>query len=191
MTAKATLLEYFKTYHPKNVEGVKEMVQAFEWRAIEKNTLLLREGQQENLLSFMVAGSVREFYVGEEKESNINFFTQPQFITDLSSLMYNQATRKNQQALVDTELLVLGKEQFDRLLDKYDCGRDWMQSVFVQLLQARETWDYEYRTKSADQLYQHLLQKKPQWLQQIPQYHIASLLRITPETLSRIRKRLA
>ena len=105
--------------------------------------------------------------------------------------MYNQVTRKNQQALDDVQLLVLGKEQFDRLLDKYDCGRDWMQSVFVQLLQAKENWDYEYRTKSADQLYQYLLKKIPQWLQHIPQYHIASLLRITPETLSRIRKRLA
>ena len=77
MTAKETLLEYFKTYHPKNVEGVKEMVQVFEWRAIKKNTMLLREGQQETLLSFMVTGSVREFYVGEEKHSNINFFTKP------------------------------------------------------------------------------------------------------------------
>ena len=44
-------------------------------------------------------------------------------------------------------------------------------------------------TKTPDELYKELFIYKPEWLQLIPQYHIASYLNITPETLSRIRKR--
>jgi hypothetical protein len=44
---------------------------------------------------------------------------------------------------------------------------------------------------TAEENYNELIQDKPNWLQQIPQYHIASYLGVTPETLSRIRRRIS
>ena len=46
-------------------------------------------------------------------------------------------------------------------------------------------------TRTAEELYLDIMKTKPDWLLQIPQYHIASYLGITPETLSRIRKQMA
>ncbi|MGH1334987.1 MAG: Crp/Fnr family transcriptional regulator [Aureispira sp.] len=189
MTAIETLHNYFQKHHPQNAEGLEETIAAFEVRNIEKHTLLLAEGEQEVLLRFMVEGSVREFYIGADKESNVNFFTQPHFITDFSSFIYDKPTKKNQQALTEVQLLVLGKERFLALLEKYQCGNDLIQSIFIQLLQHQEAIEYQRHTKSPEQLYECLLTHKAHWLQTIPQYHIASFLGITPETLSRIRKR--
>lgn len=51
--------------------------------------------------------------------------------------------------------------------------------------------DYNSITKTPDELYKELLIYKQEWLQSIPQYHIASYLNISPETVSDIRKRIS
>ena len=69
---------------------------------------------------------------------------------------------------------------------------DWVAvAMIVELLKQKEMLEYNRITKTPDDLYKDLLVYKPHWLQNIPQYHIASYLTITPETLSRIRKRIS
>jgi hypothetical protein len=66
-----------------------------------------------------------------------------------------------------------------------------VESSFHKLLKQKEMLEYNRITKTPDELYKELLIYKQEWLQSIPQYHIASYLNITPETLSRIRKRIS
>ncbi len=81
------------------------------------------------------------------------------------------------------------KDSFFNLLEKYECGKSFVASSFKKLLKQKEMLEFNRVTKTPDELYKELFIYKPEWLQLIPQYHIASYLNITPETLSRIRKR--
>ena len=106
---------------------------------------------------------------------------------------FNQATstNKNQECLSDTEILSIEKQAFFDLLEKFQCGKAIIEASFQKLLKQKETMEFNRTTKTPDELYKALFIHKPEWLASIPQYHIASYLNITPETLSRLRKRIS
>jgi len=182
---------FFETEYPLNKEGLRKLLSLFELEKIRKGTQILNAGTEEKSLRFLNKGIVREYYATPDKETNINFYTKPQFITDLSSFNSDTKTKKYQEALSDIELLAVEKSDFRKLLKEYDCGKSFIDLSFQRLLKNKELFEYNRITKSAEELYKELFIYKPNWLEKIPQYHIASYLDITPETLSRIRKRIS
>lgn len=187
----ASIATFFETEYPLNKDGLNELLYLFKSKNIKRNTQILTADREENQLRFLHKGVVREYYATHDKETNINFYTKPQFITDLSSFTYDLKTKKNQETLNDVTLLVIDKVSFRQVLKKYECGKSFIDLSFQKLLKQKELFEYNRVTKSPEELYRELLIYKPNWLQTIPQYHIASFLNITPETLSRIRKRIS
>ena len=182
---------FFETEYPLNKDGLRKLLSLFKLEKIKRGTQLLCAGTEEKKLRFLNKGVVREYYATSDKETNINFYTEPQFITDLTSFNANTKTKKYQEALSDIELLAIDKSSFRKLLNEYDCGKSFIELSFQKLLKHKELLEYNRLTKSPEELYNELFIYRPNWLEKIPQYHIASYLNITPETLSRIRKRIS
>lgn len=191
MTRIAKISRFFETEFPLNNEGLKELYSLFKTKSYGKNQIILKENTIESQLRFLNKGIVREYYTTDEKDININFYIKPQFITDLLTFISNAKTKKYQETLSDVELLVIDKQKFNDLLEKYHCGKSIVNESFQKILKQKEYLEYNRITKSPDELYKELMIFKPEWLQAVPQYHIASYLNITPETLSRIRKRIS
>ncbi len=182
---------FFTTEYPLNKEGLNELLSLFKLQLFEKGNQLMSANEKEKQLRFLNKGIVRAYYATLEKETNIDFFTKPQFITDLTSFHNQAKSKKYQEALTEVELLCIEREVFYELLEKYECGKSLINLSFRKLLKHKELLEYNRITKTAEELYKELLMHKPHWLEKIPQYHIASYLNITPETLSRIRKRIS
>ena len=183
--------KFFETEYPLNQHGIDELLSLFQKKKFKKGELLLKANTTEKQLRFLNSGIVREYYANSEKETNINFYTKPQFISDLFSFSNDSITNRNQEALSDIEILTIEKAPFRTLLLKYECGKSFIDLSFQKLLKQKELLEYNRVTKSPEELYQELFIYKSHWLEKIPQYHIASYLNITPETLSRIRKRIS
>ncbi|TDQ29986.1 Crp/Fnr family transcriptional regulator [Tenacibaculum caenipelagi] len=191
MTKFAEISKFFKTEFPLNQHGLDELFSLFKTEKYAKGSILLKADTKEKKLRFLNKGIVREYYANEEKEININFYTKPQFISDL--LVFNQdaTTKKNQESLTSVEMLSIERQPFFDLLEKYQCGKTFVESSFQKLLKQKELFEFNRITKSPDVLYNELFIYKPEWIQKIPQYHLASYLNVTPETLSRIKKRIS
>ncbi|WP_298544143.1 Crp/Fnr family transcriptional regulator [uncultured Aquimarina sp.] len=185
------ITKFFETEYPLNKDGLIELLSLFKVKILKKGSQVLKANQDEKQLRFLNNGVIREYYATSEKETNINFYTKPQFITDLSSFNNDSKTKKNQESLTKVELLCIDKKAFRELLKKHECGKSFIDLSFQKLLKHKELLEYNRITKTADELYKELFIYKPNWLEKIPQYHIASYLNITPETLSRIRKRIS
>lgn len=183
--------KFFETEFPLNRHGLDELFTLFKIEKHTKGTVLLQENSKEKQLRFLNNGIVREYYANQEREININFYTKPQFISDLLTFNQNTLTKKNQESLTTVEILSIERQPFFDLLEKYQCGKTFVEASFQKLLKQKEKLEFNRVTKSPEELYNELFIYKPEWIQYIPQYHLASYLNVTPETLSRIKKRIS
>jgi len=181
--------KFFETEFPLNQQGLEELFSLFKLQKHKKGSILIQAQTIEKQLRFLNNGIIREYYSNEEREININFYVKPQFISDLLMFSQNAKTNKNQECLSSVEVLSIERQSFFDLLERYKCGKSFVESSFQKLLKEKGKQEFNRITKTPEELYKDLFIYKPQWLQSIPQYHIASYLNITPETLSRIRKR--
>lgn len=184
------IIEFFKQKSPVNQDGLNELLEKLEVLQYKKQEIIQKENSYQKHFKFLNKGIVREYYTSEKGETNINFYTKSQFISDSSAINNNIATKKNQQALSDVEVLVIEKNDLLKLIDRYECGTKVLNNLLHSLLIKKEEAELNLRTKSPKHIYKDIVRNNPDWLNQIPQYHIASYLNITPETLSRIRKRI-
>jgi CRP-like cAMP-binding protein len=181
---------FFSNEFPFNKEGLGEFVRTFVIKSYEKGKVILKNGDTENELRFLDSGIIREFYASEQKEKNINFYTQTGFVTDFSSFANATKTKKYQECLTDVDVRILSKEKFLAFTNQYTCGKMFIETIFQRIVAKKETEEFNHFVNTAEELYLDMMKSKPDWLLRIPQYHIASYLGITPETLSRIRKRI-
>ncbi|WP_143883846.1 Crp/Fnr family transcriptional regulator [Chryseobacterium binzhouense] len=184
------LYQFFITEFPFNKEGLELFVNSFETKNYKKNQPILHFGETEKELRFLDSGIIREFYANNGKEKNIDFFLTGEFVTDFYSFVSEKPTRKNQECVTDVQIRTLSKEKFLHFLKEYSCGKLFVDEIFQRIIEKKEQDEFAQFINTAEENYKLLLQDKPNWLQRIPQYHIASYLGITPETLSRIRKRI-
>jgi len=189
MKKQDQIFGFFNSQFPFNQEGLKEFAEAFKIKKVAKGTLISSEGDTENELRFLIKGTVREFFSHQGKEMNTQFFVNPQFITDFHSLISDAKRKKYQESLSSVELKTMDKNLFLDFMDRYQCGKGFVDEIFKKLIAEKEDEAFKHFSLTPDELYQDLLTHRPQWLRQVPLYHIATYLRMTPETLSRIRKR--
>ena len=137
---------------------------------------------------FIVSGSLRIFVINEFEEHTIRFGYRNNLIASLDSFISEQASNYYIQAIKETELKVIDKHTLIELINSSSAlQRNWnsaLEQIIIQLLEREQ----DILVSSPAQRYQRVLKRSPQLFQEIPNKYIASYLRMTPETLSSLKK---
>ncbi|MBL3658721.1 Crp/Fnr family transcriptional regulator [Fulvivirga sediminis] len=186
------LKKFFNQLTPLSDESWDKLSLLFTPKTLKKGEYFIKEGQTAKEIAFMENGIVRAFYRNNEAvEYNKHFFISPCFIGGYASLITKLPNQIYQQALTDCKLLVANytaiKELYQSCHDLERAGRVLAEHFFVQ----KEKREIELVLLDSESRYEIFLKEFPHLEQQIPQYHIASYLGITPTQLSRIRKRMS
>ena len=161
-------------------------------KKLRKRQYLLQEGDVCKLIAFVEKGALRLYNVSENGTEHIVVFAvEGQFMTDLYSTFTGEPSIYNIDAIEDSELILITRSASDelrKLSPKYQEFAFLETSEAYIQLSKRMT---SVISLSLEQRYQELITNYPNIVQRVPQHMIASYMGLTPETLSRVRKRIS
>src|ERR1035437_8665238 len=161
-------------------------------KKIRKKQYLLQEGDVCKAIAFVEKGALREYTVDEKGTEHIfQFALEGWVISDLYSFMTGEPATYNIDALEDSELVLISKSAQDEILrrvPKYETYSRMQLTGAYLAMQKRVT---SLISLPVEERYVYFTKLYPDIVQRVPQHMIASYMGLTPETLSRIRKKIA
>ena len=155
---------------------------------LKRNEYLKTKGSIDTNLYLVEKGSLRIFVLDAFEEHTIRFGYKDNLIAALDSFLNEQPSDLYIQALKSTTLKVIKKSTFiDFINYTPENIKTWQLILESFALQQMER-ERDILTTSPIERYNRVLKRSPQLFQEIPNKYIASYLRMTPETLSRIKK---
>jgi CRP-like cAMP-binding protein len=156
---------------------------------LKKKEHLLEPGQVCTFIAFINSGVLREYNYQYDKEVTVDFVGDNQFTSDYQSFLSQAPSKQYIQALTDVDMLILKRDAINALYDKYKIwerfGRLIIEKVFCGVEAKRKT----IIAATHEEQYRDFVAAYPHIIQQVPQYYIASYLGLSPEHLSRLRKK--
>jgi len=169
---------------------LQRLLPYFEEKVVKKYELLFQAGDIVQNTFFVHKGILRQYYVtAENKERTVYFAEEGKFAGEVMSFLYQIPSEFYFQALEDSVVLCLSREKWEVAFTTIPAL-----ALHQLKLHARFIFDLKQEISNAgketpDEKYRRLFQQNPALFQRIPLFHIAMYLGITPETVSRIRKR--
>ena len=155
---------------------------------IERNQFLKKGGSTDTHIYFIERGSLRIFITDGEEERIIRFGYQNNIIVALDSFFTQKPSDFYIQAIKKTTVKIISKEKFMTFINSNPENlKIWLEILEDLVLQQIER-EKDLLVQSPRERYERVLKRSPQLFQEIPNKHIANYLRMTPETLSRLKK---
>lgn len=179
------ITSYFNT--PNEVSEL--LAQSFEKEELKKNDFHTHLGSRKIKLSFIKSGYLRLYRSSEKKEITHWVSSPGEMITDLSATLMNGVSSSNIQAITDCSLYSINHEEYMRLPEVIPNWHEIEKLLLAKCFIAIESRVFTFLSMTSEERYEHLLQNNPGLFASVPQQYIASMLGMTPETFSRIRKK--
>ncbi|MEO5976895.1 MAG: Crp/Fnr family transcriptional regulator [Chryseolinea sp.] len=163
-----------------------------ELKKVKRKTVLLKEGQICRASTFIVDGALKGFTFDKAgHEYVINFALKDWWIADMYSLISQRPGVLTIEAIADSEIVVLTKEKQNILYEKVPKFEKFFRVLVENSLVANQQRLINNLTLTAEERYEYFVKKYPFVLECAPLHNIASYLGMTPEFLSKIRRRSA
>ena len=173
----------------KDIEVLKTF---FIPKKIRKRQYLLNAGDVCQHITFIEKGLLRSFTVDDDgNEYVVQFAIEGSWISDMGSFISGKEALYNIEALEDAEVLNLTRQSMDELLNQFPLMERFFRLLMQNNIVALQRRVIAYMSLSAEEKYVRLMEVYPDIMNRASQQHIASYLSITPETLSRIRKKIS
>lgn len=186
-------MELFKkhldTIAPLNSEEWKLAKDLFKEGKISKGEYFVQLDEVCTKIAFVSEGLFRMFYIVNGEENTTLFFSENQFVTDYFSFLTQTPSIGPIQAIEDSIVYSISYKDLQRLYEFKNwerIGRIMSERAFsFSVMEANRFLHDDFDTR-----YVTFIKENPDYIQRIPQYMIASYLKMTPETLSRVKKRI-
>ena len=163
-------------------------VQHCQFATFQKDQIIKHQHSKETHFSFILQGSIGVFLWKENNFVCLDFAFENQFCVDYLSFLTNKPTALQIVALEKTQMLRMKLSDYQTITQN-------PQGLQLRLVAAENSFidkqeqQIELLTKTAKERYEIICQKNPDIQNRLAQNHLASYLGITPQSLSRIRRK--
>jgi CRP-like cAMP-binding protein len=167
-------------------------VSLLQQKDLRKRSVVLKAGEVCRDSIFVIDGAMKAFTLDSAKNQHvINFALRDWWIADMYSLISQKPAVLTIEALADSSILMLSKANQERLYTKVPKFERFFRILTENALVANQQRVINNLTLTAEERYVDFTRKYPFVLECAPLHNIASYLGITPEFLSKIRRKLA
>lgn len=171
-----------------STKSMETILVSFKLIKIKKGDYLLESGKICQQMAYITSGYLRMYNIANGKEITLWIGSEGKFITSVSSFVFQTSNLWNIQAITDCELLVIERDTHFKLCKKEPKWLEFDNILLAHSFALLEKSMFQQLHTTAKQRFESLLQEQPTLFNYVPLQYIASMLGITPESLSRLRK---
>jgi CRP-like cAMP-binding protein len=170
---------------------VDQLAETATVRTLAKGEHLVEADQTVENLFFIYTGLVRYYYIDERggEERTGQFFDAGSVYTDVTSFVTQTPSRQYIQALEPSEILCVSRKALYEAFASDHATERFGRLMFEQALIGSQQRTSSFMSESVEERYRRLMSDRKDLARRVPQYILATYLGITPEALSRIRRR--
>jgi CRP-like cAMP-binding protein len=185
------LINNFLKYGLLSPEEIEAILQSTEIREFKKGDFLLREGQKSINTYFVLRGCIRQYNLSNGDEKTTRFFFEDDWVLSVNEVSENATSLFNWICLEDCTLVSGNEQKAQELFVNFPRLETISRRIVEDAFSKIQKSVLSYYSESPEQRYLSLIKTQSNIIQRVPQYYLASYLGIQPESLSRIKKRIA
>ena len=183
------LSNQIKAFFTASDAEVGEIEKCFKPLSLSKNEYFIKEGRYTHKLGFIESGIIREYLIVDGKEITKWLSVSGYFAVDIAGFLFDRPARWNFQALTDCHMQVIDQRDYHELHRVIPAWTLMEKNFLARCFTVLEDRVVSHLSLNAEERYKLFFQAYPELFNQVPLQYLASLLGMTPETLSRIRSR--
>ena len=189
---KEILMKYLAKYTTLTEAEQQAIIKDLIIVGFKKGTYLIKQGDSPTKKCFFVLkGCVRQYYLDDDgKEVTSNFYTEEQAILLFNYEEPDQSSNYSLTCQEDCVLVVADVESELKMYKQYTELESMTRSMMENFLAQAQNEYAKFIRSSPEARYKMIVQNRPDLLKRVPQHQLASYLGMTPESLSRIKKRI-
>ena len=183
---------YLTVFKELGLSDIIDLVKLAQTRKLKAGEIYIPEGSNTKKLAYIKSGLIRAYALKENgDEITMMIRWEKQFVASLDCVIFNKPSRYIYQALEDTVLMEVDYHQAQQIVDKSPKLSSQRQVFLLEMLGQAMDRIESFVLLSPEERYLKLVHEKPNIANRVADKHLATLLGITPVSLSRIRKRIA
>jgi CRP-like cAMP-binding protein len=182
---------YINSYFGVKKDDISKISSFFNLTTLKKGDYFLKVGHICDKLSFHKSGLIRVYVTTAEKDVTQWISSTGYFVTDLAGIIFNKPSKYFIQALTDCELYTIGREDYKNIAQIVPQWHELEKLFIARCFTLLEDRIFTLLSMTAEEQYKLLFEQNCNLFNQVPLQYLASMMGMTPETLSRLRKKMS
>lgn len=182
------LKQYVSRYVALSNEEFAFLADKLVIRNFDKKQQLVKVGEVETYLNFIVKGLARKYFYKGKTEVITQIAREGEMISSSASFLSGIPSPYIVEALEPATVFSISKKHLEKLYEHSPRIERVGRLVITHLFLQKEEWEHECIRMDTRERFLHFVENNPDLLQRVPQKYLASYLNMKPETFSRLKR---